>query len=129
MVDSSEKMTSFHVNYNNYDPDIIFDRSEELFVGNMEATLGEVVSRHQHPDLMGSEENTNGALEVQVGGGHYKEMPIQPVEFSQRNGLGFCEGNMVKYAVRHREKNGIEDLKKVKHYAELCAWLEYGEEI
>lgn len=32
------------------------------------------------------------ALDVQVGGAHYKDMPIQPVEFIHRNGIGFCEG-------------------------------------
>ena len=55
----------------------------------------------------------------QVGGGHYKSMSIQPVEFILANNLGFCEGNIVKYACRYRQKGGIEDLKKVIHYAEL----------
>ena len=55
----------------------------------------------------------------QVGGAHYKSMKIQPVEFILANGLGFCEGNVVKYICRYRQKNGIEDLKKVIHYAQL----------
>ena len=58
-------------------------------------------------------------FKTQVGGGHYKSMAIQPVEFILANGLGFCEGNIVKYTCRYRQKGGVEDLKKVIHYAEL----------
>ncbi len=68
------------------------------------------------------------ALDVQVGGNHYKDMAIQPVEFIQRNKLGFCEGNVVKYICRHKNKNGLEDLKKVKHYVDLLIDLEYSKE-
>lgn len=55
----------------------------------------------------------------QVGGDHYKSMAIQPVEFILANGLGFCEGNVIKYICRYKQKGGIQDLKKVVHYAEL----------
>jgi len=67
------------------------------------------------------------ALDVQVGGGHYKSFAIQPVEFIQRNKLGFCEGNAIKYLCRHKEKGGAEDIKKVIHYCELLLQLEYGQ--
>jgi hypothetical protein len=62
----------------------------------------------------------------QVGGNHY-QMPIQPVEFIQRNNLGFCEGNVVKYVCRHKTKGGAEDVKKAIHYLELLLQLEYSE--
>ncbi len=55
----------------------------------------------------------------QVGGGHYKSMKIQPIEFVLANELGFCEGNIIKYTCRYKQKGGKEDLKKVIHYAEL----------
>jgi len=54
----------------------------------------------------------------QEGGTHYS-MPIQPIEYIMKNGLGFCEGNVVKYVSRHRQKNGVEDLKKAIHYLEM----------
>jgi hypothetical protein len=69
------------------------------------------------------------ALDTQVGGNHYKDMAIQPIEFTHKNGLNFCQGNIIKYATRYKAKNGVEDLKKVKHYAELLAKLEYGADI
>jgi hypothetical protein len=56
------------------------------------------------------------ANEVQVGGEHYKTKGIQPWDAIHAWGLGFFSGNVVKYVARHREKNGVEDLKKARHY-------------
>lgn len=69
------------------------------------------------------------ALDKQEGGGHYKQFKIQPIEYTHQNKLGFIEGNIVKYISRHREKNGVEDLRKIVHYCELLAELEYGEKL
>ena len=65
-------------------------------------------------------------LDTQVGGNHYKEMKIQPIEFIMANQLNFCEANIVKYAARHHAKGGAEDIRKVIHYAKLLLELEYG---
>lgn len=59
------------------------------------------------------------AFDIQVGGDHYKRMKIQPTEYILANNMEFCEGNIIKYISRWRFKNGIEDLKKVIHYAEI----------
>lgn len=59
------------------------------------------------------------ALETQVGGDHYKDMTIQPIEFIMENNIGFVEGNIIKYICRYSRKNGAEDVKKVIHYANL----------
>lgn len=64
------------------------------------------------------------ALEVQIGGSHYKDKAIQPVEFIHANDLGFCEGNVVKYVSRWKEKNGIADLEKARHYLDILIQLE-----
>ena len=64
------------------------------------------------------------ALDVQIGGGHYKQFAIQPVEFIHKNGIPFIEGNCIKYLARWRDKGGIEDLKKVKHYIDLLIEME-----
>jgi|TARA_Y100000296_G_C5098076_1_gene218417 hypothetical protein len=63
------------------------------------------------------------ALDVQEGGNHYKNMKIQPLEYTLANELGFCEGNIIKYVSRHKSKNGIEDLKKARHYINLLIEL------
>ena len=67
---------------------------------------------------------TSSALDVQVGGDHYKGRSIQPVEFIHTNGIPFIEGNCIKYLVRWRDKGGIKDLEKVKHYIDLLIELE-----
>ena len=65
-----------------------------------------------------------GALNVQGGGDHYKKLKIQPIEFIHANNIPFIEGNIIKYIVRWRDKNGIKDLEKVKHYVDLLIDLE-----
>lgn len=64
------------------------------------------------------------ALDVQVGGGHYKAMAIQPVEFIHANGIGYFEGNVIKYVSRWKSKNGLDDLRKARHYIDLLLELE-----
>lgn len=59
------------------------------------------------------------ALDIQVGGSHYKSLKIQPVEYIHANGIGYFEGNVIKYVTRWRDKNGIPDLEKAKHYIDL----------
>jgi len=66
------------------------------------------------------------AMEKQVGGEHYKNMPLQPAEFIHRNGIGFLEGNVIKYVCRHAAKNGEADIRKAIHYCELLLALKYG---
>lgn len=61
----------------------------------------------------------NPALKKQVGGSHYKGLAIQPVEYCQRNNLGFCESSVVKYVTRWQSKAGVEDLKKARHFIDL----------
>lgn len=65
-------------------------------------------------------------LEQQPGGDHYKKLVIQPIEYTHYNGLSFMQGNIIKYATRYKDKNGVEDLMKVKHYVDLILQLEYG---
>lgn len=60
------------------------------------------------------------ATDKQVGGLHYKDMPIQPSEFIVKNGLGWYEGNAVKYICRHKQKGGKQDLEKALHYLQLA---------
>lgn len=61
-----------------------------------------------------------------MGGTHYKNLAIQPVEFSEKNKLSYIEGCVVKYICRWRNKNGIEDLEKAKHYIDLLIEMEAG---
>lgn len=64
------------------------------------------------------------ALDVQVGGSHYKDLKIQPVEYIHANNIPFIEGSVIKYVTRWRNKNGIKDLEKAKHFLELLIEME-----
>lgn len=66
------------------------------------------------------------ALNKQVAGNHYKDLPIQPVEYIHSNGLTYLAGNVVKYISRHKSKGGAADVRKAIHYCELILELEYS---
>lgn len=55
----------------------------------------------------------------QVGGDHYQGASMQPFNVIDAFGLDFYEGSAVKYLLRWRKKNGVEDLEKAKHYIEI----------
>ena len=65
------------------------------------------------------------ATNRQEGGNHY-QLPIQPIEYIYKNGLGYMEGNVIKYVTRHADKGGAEDLRKAIHYLEMLIEWRYG---
>lgn len=68
------------------------------------------------------------ALNVQVGGDHYKSCKIQTVEFIEANGLGFLEGCIVERVTRHDKPSGKgrQDIEKAIHELQLLLQLRYG---
>lgn len=61
---------------------------------------------------------------IQHGGTHYKDKAIEPWDYAVANNLDFLEGSIVKYVTRHRDKNGLEDLKKARHYIDKLIEVE-----
>lgn len=68
------------------------------------------------------------ALEIQIGGEHYKECKVQPVEFIEANRLQFLEGCVVKRVTRHDKATGKgrQDIEKAIHELQLLLELRYG---
>lgn len=64
------------------------------------------------------------ALNTQVGGGHYKDMKIQPMEYSMANNLNACQHTAIKYISRYKNKNGVDDLKKAIHTLQMLIEIE-----
>lgn len=64
-------------------------------------------------------EKLQSPLDVQVGGSHYKSMKIQPFEYIHANGIAFAEGCVIKYVSRWRDKGGVDDLRKARHFLDL----------
>lgn len=70
------------------------------------------------------DEKVNGtsADDLQVGGSHYKEMPIQPwtlmeAVLTREEFVGFLKGNAIKYSLRAGKKTGAnDDADKARHY-------------
>lgn len=69
---------------------------------------------------------TDSALDMQVGGSHYKNLKIQPMEYSMANKLDACQHTVIKYVTRHETKGGREDLEKAKHAIDLLIDFKYG---
>ena len=57
--------------------------------------------------------------DIQIGGNHYKDMKIQPIDYIVENQIPYREANIIKYVSRHKAKNGIEDLRKARHYLDM----------
>jgi hypothetical protein len=72
--------------------------------------------------------NVATPMEIQIAGNHYKGKKIQPVEYIHANNLNFLEGCIVKRITRWRDKDGFQDLEKIKHEVDLLIEMEkkYG---
>ena len=57
--------------------------------------------------------------DIQIGGSHYKDMKIQPLDYIVENEIPYREANVIKYVSTYKSKNGIEDLRKARHYLDL----------
>ncbi len=57
--------------------------------------------------------------DIQIGGSHYKDMKIQPIDYIVENEIPYREANVIKYVSRYKSKNGLEDLQKARHYLDL----------
>lgn len=69
------------------------------------------------------------ARTTQVGGSHYQTPSgMQPFDVIDAFGLDFYEGNALKYLLRWRKKNGVEDLKKAQHYINVLIEREENEQ-
>lgn len=64
------------------------------------------------------------ANDSQVAGKHYKEKAIQPWDYIALNGIGYLEGCSIKYLTRWKEKGGVQDLLKARHYIDKLIEVE-----
>ena len=68
---------------------------------------------------------TSKVYNKQIGGSHYQKFKIQPSKFVIENELLYPEGCVIKYIIRHRSKNGKEDLLKAKHFIDMIIERDY----
>ena len=79
----------------------------------------ECSDRHGMPICHGNKEGPPPGCSTEVSPSYYTRGNIQCTEFIVDQGLDFREGNVVKYLVRYKYKNGKEDLLKAKKYLEM----------
>lgn len=70
------------------------------------------------------QETAQSAMDVQIGGDHYKKLKIQPMEYSMANNLDACQHTAIKYVTRFRDKGGVADLEKAKHVIDMLIEFE-----
>ena len=63
----------------------------------------------------------NDSNSRQVGGDHYVTKAVQPWDamqawMSHEEFAGFLRGNVIKYIARYKDKGGVADLQKARHY-------------
>lgn len=63
------------------------------------------------------------ASETQIGGDHYRSKDIQPWTameswMTAEEFEGFLRGNVIKYIARYKDKDGVKDVLKARHYLE-----------
>lgn len=80
--------------------------------------MGSVDKNHVPPVV------TVTANAVQHGGQHYKALRIEPWDYIVANDIGFLEGNAIKYLTRWKEKGGVVDLLKARHYVDKLIELQ-----
>jgi hypothetical protein len=100
---------------------------EQANMGMMDEAIKKIVKEKGFTKTDLQKEAMKATLK-QVGGSHYKDCKIQPVEYIVGNDLTFLEGNIIKYITRHRRKGeGRKDIEKVIHYAEMILEMEYND--
>jgi hypothetical protein len=101
------------------------ERLRELFRYEPDTGLGEPAIKAwlEHSKLADLSAPAPVALtSKQVGGDHYSKLTIQPwaamkAWMTPAQFKGYLLGNVIKYCAR--DKNGVEDLEKAKHYLEM----------
>lgn len=93
-------------------------------------TVNTTATNPLNTQVGGTSTRSANPLTTQVGGAHYKDMPIQPVEYIFKNNLQFLEGCIVKRISRynHPTGKGKQDLQKAIHELELLIQMKYGNE-
>ena len=71
---------------------------------------------------------TSKVWDKQHGGSHYQKYKIQPSKFVVENELLYAAGCAINYMIRHRDKNGKEDILKAIHFLEMIIERDYAEE-
>lgn len=98
---------------------ISYERLIDLHLNHMDNLKGENMGSHYEAIHGYRDERHERPTDKQIGGDHYIKHSIQPIDVIREYSMDFFEGNALKYLLRYKEKNGIEDLLKCKDYIDM----------
>ena len=123
---TKKKDLTYEENFDKLYEDMI-NYEEQANMGMMDEAIKDTVKDKGFKKTNLQKEAMKATLK-QVGGNHYKDCKIQPIEYIVANNLTYAEGNIIKYVTRSRRKGGKNDLLKAKHYIEMILEMEYKDE-
>jgi hypothetical protein len=101
----------------------VLDTFEQSFKGCSEIFATDVIKEFQNNWLIGdgqviSQTNENQPLEKVNHPNHYggENNVYEAIKIIEAHDLNFVEGNVIKYLLRYKKKNGFEDLEKALWY-------------
>ena len=65
------------------------------------------------------------ANDIQVGGTHYQGKELQHWDLVDMYDWDYFQAQIIKYVMRHKGKNGLQDLQKAGHFLEKYIELRY----
>jgi hypothetical protein len=68
----------------------------------------------------------DSSLKIQVGGDHYRQYKHQPIVIARDNELDAMQFSVIKYVMRHKNKDGLKDIRKAIHFLQMIAEYDYG---
>jgi hypothetical protein len=123
---TTKKDLTYEENFDKLYQDMI-NYEEQANMGMMDEAIKETIKDKDFIKTDLKKQAMRATLK-QVGGNHYKDCKIQPIEYITANNLTYAEGNIIKYVTRSRRKGGKNDLLKAKHYIEMIIEMEYKDE-
>lgn len=104
---------------------IVFNEETAIYPKTADDAITELKVK-ELKDVQAEVLKEKGARHGQVGGDHYRTHKIQPWDIWEAYGLNAFEGAIIKYVLRHRDKGGVQDLKKARHTLDKLIELEEG---
>ena len=123
---TTKKDLTYEQNFDKLYQDMI-NYEEQANMGMMDEAIKETIKDKDFIKTDLKKQAMRATLK-QVGGNHYKDCKIQPIEYITANNLTYAEGNIIKYVTRSRRKGGKNDILKAIHYCEMILEMEYKDE-
>ena len=119
MSEGLRNETMLREGYRNYDSPVAVPDLGQPKDFNLESYIAGLNKVH--------EDTGKSVKDQQVAGSHYQRA-IQPWDIISEWELDFWEGNVLKYLLRWKHKDGVQDLQKAKHYLEYLIERELNDD-